>query len=110
MSRKIDFSKPLSEEDRDYVRARPWLYRGRKFEDLEFEEEDLDDEDLDDSDEDDDSEDQDLDSDDEDEEDEEDDPDLEDLTVAQLRDLAKAEGISAPKKATKDDLIGLLSE
>lgn len=106
MSRSIDFSQPLSAEDREYVQARPWLYRGRQFEDLEFEDDDLvnpdsNDEDLDVQDSD---EDEDLDD-----EDEDDDVDLEDLTVKELRELANERGVEVPKKSTKDDLIDLLS-
>ena len=115
MSRSIDFSQPLSAEDREYVQARPWLYRGRQFEDLEFEDDDLvnpdsedldddDSEDLSDSDDDESDEDEDLDD-----EDEDDDVDLEDLTVKELRELANERGVEVPKKSTKDDLIDLLS-
>lgn len=130
MSIKIDVDAPISMEHYEYLRDRPFLYRGRSIDDLEWidetvpegfsEEEyegdpgtgleDIDDsEDLEDEDEDlEDEDDEDLEEED-DEEDEDDDVDLSSLSISELREIAAERGLEIPKKVKKDDLVDLLS-
>lgn len=123
MSIKIDVDAPISMEHYEYLRDRPFLYRGRSIDDLEwidetvpegFSEEEYEGdlgtglEDIDDSEDLEDEDDEDLEEDD-DEEDEDDDVDLSSLSISELREIAAERGLEIPKKVKKDDLVDLLS-
>lgn len=123
MSIKIDVDAPISMEHYEYLRDRPFLYRGRSIDDLEwidetvlegFSEEEYEGdpgtglEDIDDSEDLEDEDDEDLEEED-DEEDEDDDVDLSSLSISELREIAAERGLEIPKKVKKDDLVDLLS-
>lgn len=119
MARKINFQKPLSEDERLYVEQRPWLIRDAELagltvryagdsdapEDDEPDDEDVDDEETEDND----DEDSEEDSDDEDEE------SYESLTVAELKELIETRNEERdeddqiePAGTKKADLIAAL--